>query len=363
MTRTVLINGRFLEQPLTGVQRYALEIMRHFDTLLDDPARNLEMTCLVPPGTTQNPGWKNIKIRPVGVNKANLWEQVDLPLACQGELLFSPSNIGPWIYSNQAITFHDAAVFAVPEAYSFTFRAKYRFIFHVLARRARLRFTDSVYSQDQLAQHLGVDRQRFNVILLGGDHMERIPADESILQRNNLAPNSYLLLVASQSPHKNLSRAVEAIQKAGQGIQFVMVGGRFKNVFQGNGLDSLPGNILHLGYVHDSELKALYQNALGFILPSIYEGFGLPVLEAQSCGCPVLSSTAASLPEVGGNAVLYFDPFNIDDMAEKIRSFLSDSALREGLRRAGYENVNHFRWADTARQILDLLSGLLTPTA
>jgi glycosyltransferase involved in cell wall biosynthesis len=168
-----------------------------------------------------------------------------------------------------------------------------------------------------------------------------------------------MLMVASQSRHKNLARAVQAIKKVKTYIKFVMVGGSFGTVFQDAGLDELPLNIQHLGYVSDEELKALYENALGFILPSLYEGFGLPVLEAMVCGCPVLCANAASLPEVGGDAVRYFDPANVEDIAGAIQQFLDDPAMQKDLREKGLQQFPRFSWEQASRQTFNhLLSQL-----
>lgn len=189
--------------------------------------------------------------------------------------------------------------------------------------------------------------------------MLRIDTDESILLRNSISPRSYLLMVASQSPHKNFSRLLEAIKSVNSDIQFVMTGGNFSKIFQQAGLNALPANVKHLGYVSNQELKALYANALGFIFPSLYEGFGLPVLEAMSCGCPVLCSNAASLPEVGGDAVLYFDPLKVDEIAAKIQQFIMDVTLQTELRQKGYLQAAQFQWEKTALATMNLIQTVL----
>jgi glycosyltransferase involved in cell wall biosynthesis len=106
-------------------------------------------------------------------------------------------------------------------------------------------------------------------------------------------------------------------------------------------------------------LKALYENAVGYIFPSLYEGFGLPVLEAMNNGCPVLCSNVASLPEVGGDAALYFDPLDIKNLAAIVEQFMADSALRSDLRAKGFTHAAHFTWEETAREILQSLVSCL----
>lgn len=357
---TLFVNGRFLDQPLTGVQRYARELMARIDGLLDqDPAgAGLEVVCLAPRGATAPAGWKRIRLRQVGTHRGNLWEQVDLPSCLRGGLLFSPANIGPAFHANQAVTLHDASVFAVPQAYSALFRAKYRFVFGQLARRARLVLTDSVFSQRELARHLHVDPARFAVVPLGGDHLQGVAADESVLDANGLRGQEYLLMVASRSPHKNVARLIEAVRRVKGGTRFVLVGGSFKGVFRDAGPEDLPAHVTRLGYVDDPGLKALYENAQGFIFPSLYEGFGLPVLEAMSCGCPVLCSRAASLPEVGGTAVEYFDPLDVDAIRHALERFVADPALRARMKAAGRLQAAGFSWERTARETLRRITAL-----
>ena len=363
MAATIFINGRFLTKSITGVQRYAFELLSHMDILLEEAEyRDLNMICLAPPELNTLPKWKNLDVRREGVNRGNVWEQIDLPFYTYGKLLFSPANTGPFYYSNQVITFHDASIFAMPDAYSCAFRAKYRLIFWSLVRTARLILTDSRFSQHELAHYLGVPIERFSVILLGGDHFKKIQPDPAILQKHGLSKGSYLLTVASQSRHKNFGRVLEAAQGVKLGVDFVVVGGSFGRVFQQYNVSKpqamLP-NIRDLGYVNDKELIALYENALGYIFPSLYEGFGLPVLEAMNCDCPVLCSTAASLPEVGGGAVLYFNPLDTDSLVAAIERLLIDSTLKADLRNRGREHAKHFTWEKTARETLNALLSCL----
>jgi len=182
-----------------------------------------------------------------------------------------------------------------------------------------------------------------------------VQADESILDRYGLRGQEYLLTVGSLSPHKNVARLLDAAnQLRGRTTRLVVAGGRDRSVFQ-DGLVAAREAVIAVGHVDDASLKALYTHALGFVLPSLYEGFGLPVLEALGCGCPVLCSRAASLPEVGGEAVLYFDPRNVDDISAVLQTFLSDPALQADLRGRARPQAAQFTWRRAAQQTLDLL--------
>lgn len=357
MTSTLYINGRFLTQPSTGVQRYAREIVDSFDSLLENRELRREVCihCLVPRGTIRNTSWENITLEEVGVNHGNLWEQVDLPLYLMGRFLFSPANTGPFLHKNQAVTFHDASVFAIPHAYSFWFRLKYKLIFGRLVRLAKVIFTDSKFSQTELSRYLNQPSEKFKVIYLAGDHIDRIQPDTRVLSKHNLWKGGYVFMLGGQPLHKNLATVLHALEFINSDTKLVVAGAQYQKIFNREIVRATPKSIIALGYIPDEELKALYLNALGFIFPSHYEGFGLPILEAMNCGCPVLCARAASLPEVAGEAALFFDPMNVNDIAKTIDRIFLDQQLRNDLIQRGYQRARDFSWQTTASQTMDAL--------
>ena len=359
MTSTLYINGRFLTQPGTGVQRYAREIVTNFDSMLgkNKLAQIVHLRCLVPRGTTHGAPWRNITIEEVGINHGNLWEQIDLPIYLKGGFLFSPANSGPVLYRNQAVTFHDASVFAIPDAYSFLFGLKHKMTFVQLAQLAKVIFTVSKFSQDELSRYLKHPFERFKVINLAGDHMDRFQADLNILHRHNLQKNGYILIVGGKSLRKNLATVRKALELIRSETRVVVAGEGYQKIFNRDAVQWTTRNIVALGYITDEELKALYLNALGLVLPSYYEGFGLPILEAMQCGCPVLCARAASLPEVAGNAALFFDPMNAMDIAKAIDQIVLDPQLRNELTQKGYQRAKEFSWRAAASQTMDALLG------
>ncbi len=291
----------------------------------------------------------------VGVNRGNLWEQIDLPLYLKGGFLFSPANTGPFLYQNQAVTFHDASIFAIPHAYSFLFRLKYKLIFRSLSRLAKVIFTDSKFSQTELSRYLKQPSEKFKVIHLAGDHIDRIPPDTRILSKHDLSKDRYVFIVGNQSPHKNLATVRDAVELINSDIKVIFAGGQDQKVFNNKTVyNDTPENII-LGYITDEELKALYLNALGYVFPSYYEGFGLPLLEAMHCGCPVLCARAASLPEIAGEAALFFDPMNAGEIAKAIDRIFSDEQLRNDIIQKGYERAREFDWQTTAYNTLEEL--------
>lgn len=347
--RTIFVNGKFLLQRRTGVQRAALEWLNAIDRQLgEEPATPERWVVLHPPGA-QAPRWQCIKTRPIGPATGSLhwWEQCFLPLAARTGLLVSLAGSAPWWASRQVATLHDAAVWDQPLAYTWAFRTWYRALFRHLGRRASRLLTVSAFSRDRLAACLGQPPQRFTVIGNGAEHLSALGPGVGTPGGVAPMPHRFVLAVASANPSKNLARLVDAFgrMRRTDGLRLVIVGGGNERVFADAGLPAIDG-VLRLGAVDDAALKALYGRALGLIVPSLYEGFGLPPLEAMSCGCPVAAARAAALPEVCGDAALYFDPLSVDDIAAALGRLVSDGRLREDLRRAGLRRAAEFTWAE-----------------
>lgn len=356
----IVINGRFLTQPLTGVQRYAHELVKLFDQMIAtgeiDP-QSYSIILAAPPDLDRYPDLHHIRIERIGTLKGNLWEQISLPKFAHKKFIFNPCNIGPLLGGkNQVITIHDASVFAIPEAYTKMFQLKYRMItlfFGIFAKRI---ITDSMYSKKELAHFARIPPEKIEVIYLGADHILDTPPDMNIFKRHGIK-RPYLLAVSSNSKHKNFSSIIKALPLVNSAniYEIVIVGGDFSRVFQSTENEVLPESAHRTGYVSDAELRALYENADGFIYPSFYEGFGFPPLEAMSCGCPVILASAASLPEVGGNAVLYCDPHNVNDIAKKMEKLMNDDELRKNLKEKGAAQAGLFNWQTTAQKTWDVI--------
>jgi len=353
----IYINGRFLDQPITGVQRYSYELFNALDPQLDGYIDWIDaaLCCLTSKKTTHQPDWKNIPTQKRGRMSGNLWEQIDLPLLVGPRLLFSPGNIAPYLGRNQVVTIHDASVFATPYAYSFPFRLKYTTIINRLGRTSLKILTDSEFSKFELNRYCKIPLEKIEVIYLGGNHIVRHPPDESIYTRFQFGERPFFLAVGSNSLHKNFATALQAFSNAGfKDVDFVITGGDFSKVFRESN-DRLPENVIKTGYISDQELRALYNRAVGLVYPSFYEGFGLPPLEAMTCGCPVICSNAASLPEVYGDAALSCDPHDTSSFTKHMKALLADSSLREELREKGLRRSGQFTWEVTAEKTWNIL--------
>ncbi|NJN24131.1 MAG: glycosyltransferase family 4 protein [Acaryochloridaceae cyanobacterium RL_2_7] len=158
------------------------------------------------------------------------------------------------------------------------------------------------------------------------------------------------------SPHKNFGAVVQSLEylKDLPDLSIVIIGGGNQQVFAEINL-SENDQVIRPGYVTDGQLKCLYENALGFIHASFYEGFGLTPLEAMACGCPVLVSNAAAMPEVCGDAALYFDPHHPEDIARQVRQVVCDETLRHHMKEKSIEQAAQFSWQHCALETYQIL--------
>lgn len=358
----VFINGRFLAQRLTGIQRFAREVVLGFDRLLaDDPvlAARLDVRLLTPRDAGSDLDLGRIAVQRVGRLTGHAWDQTELALAARGGVLLSLCSTGPLAHGDQVIGLHDAAIYANPENFSRGYRLVHRTLRPRLARRARRVVTVSEFSRGELARYCRVDPERFAVIYNSGEHIRRAPAEPSALAANDLRPGGYLLCFGGASPNKNFAAvlgALDAVERAG--LTLAVVGAADASVFAavgGAGAAERP-SVRRLGYVSDGTLRALYENASGFVFPSLYEGAGIPPLEAMSLGCPVIASRSSAIPEVCGEAALYVDPRDPRDLSSAIERLAGDAELRAGLRARGRERAGAYGWAEAARRLADLVT-------
>lgn len=352
----ISINGRFLGRRLTGVDRFALEVVRALDEQLyaqEQGLAGLQVRLLLPPGCPLPPPFKAITIEHVGRRSGQLWEQWDLPQALAAdELLLSLCNTAPLLRRKQVVVIHDAATEAVPQAFSFVFRLWYRLLMPLLGKRALRVATVSEFSRAELQRAYGIAAQKIDVVIEGGEHILRKAAGSAALERFALSERPYLLAVSSMAAHKNFRLVLDALAlMPNPPFDVAIAGGANAKVF-GNA-DRVDDKRIHwLGYVSDDELAALYQQAWAFVFPSIYEGFGIPPLEAMQWGCPVVAARAASIPEVCGDAALYFDPRSAADLVQQLQRLVSDDPLRQQLGAAGRVRASQFSWQQAARQVV-----------
>lgn len=353
MPHKIYINGRFLTQKITGVQRYAWNLIAALDKILETQESTLEFQVLVPPGEYTRANWKQFPIKQVGKLKGHLWEQLELPWFSQGALSINLCNTAP-LFGKTIVTIHDAAVFAKPEGFSRAFKAWYQFLLPQLGKHARLVITNSQFSKNELHSHAQIPMDKMHVIYLGSEQLNTIKANSEVLNKWSLSAKKYLLAVSSLHPNKNHQSLVRALGfLPNLGMDIVIVGGQHST--SASFVPEKANKVHYLGYVTDEDLKALYENAFCFVYPSLYEGFGLTPLEAMQCGCPVIVSDAASLPEVCGEAAFYCNAREPKAIAEAILSLVGDEELCLDLKHKGLEQAKTFRWDKAACTVLSLL--------
>lgn len=356
-SRGLAINGKFTAQRMTGVQRVAYELTTELARIANaDDAPSL----VVPQDHDPSGLPAGARMQTSDRLHGTLWEQWTLPRTTRGRTLLSLCNIGPLAKRDQLLMIHDAAVFDLPAGYSLAFRLWYRFAFSILKRRARHIVTVSHFSRARLAARLRVPPARVSVVPAAVDHIDRIDADPRVLSRLKLDTDGYVLFVGSLAPGKNLARALEAIalmRASHPTLRFVIAGGANAKIFgaRAAGLRDDDPYVTWAGYVTDGELKALYEHAGCFVFPSLYEGFGLPPLEAMRCGCPVVVSHEGALPEVCGGAALFCDAYSPPDIAAAIARVMDDAELRARLRTMGREHARRYSWRRSARALLDIV--------
>ena len=341
----IALNARFYSHVPTGMQRYGLEMAKRLYADLD----------IVRPG------------RPLSGTEGHLWEQIYLPAAARGRLLWSPNNTGPVTVSRQICTIHDIIPVERPDWFNARFSAWYRWLLPRLVRRVRHVIAVSEFTKQRVLERFGVDPSKVTVVWNGVDaqYHPRTFEELRLMRRElNIPSQHYLLCLGSLEPRKNLRRLLSAWQQISPKLPseiILVIAGKVgaSGVFADAGLTSIPDRVHFTGYVKEDQLPALHSGALALVYPSLYEGFGLPPLEAMACGTPVVTSSGTSLTEVVGDAAVLVDPMDEMSIADGIRQIVEDSALRERLRELGMARAKNITWERSAKETRKVLSAFL----
>lgn len=258
----------------------------------------------------------------------------------------------------------DLAVFRMPEAYQISRVLWWRFQYRYVRRRADLFLAVSQYTKRDLVELWKIPPEKIRVVPCACppgigrvEDLERL----SVLRERYCLPKRFVLFVGNSNPRKNLRRMILAFDEAkSQGQlphQLVIAGEQgwkfnrkeaLRNVRHGE-------DIRFIGFVPDGDMSALYTAAELFVFPTLYEGFGIPVLEAQRCGTPVLTSECTALPEVGGAGAVYVNPYREEEICRGMLAILQNPALRTRLVQAGYQNTARFSWEDSAKRLNEII--------
>jgi glycosyltransferase involved in cell wall biosynthesis len=287
-----------------------------------------------------------VRPRPRLAHRAgHAWEQLALPLlARRADLLYCPANLAPLASRRNAVVIHDLAALAHPEWYGRTYRAWQRLLLPQIARRARLVLTVSRFAKTEIVERLGIPEDKVAVVPNGVSATFDPSADPEPARTALGLDRPYVLTLATRSARKNLAVLGEAAAALRElGIELVSAGGG-RGYLRGG--EQPPGR--PLGYVPEHLLPSLYAGARAFAMPSLYEGFGLPCLEAMACGTPAVAADRAALPETCGEAALLADPEAPEAFAAALVRAATDETERARLIEAGRERAAVFTWYRTA---------------
>jgi glycosyltransferase involved in cell wall biosynthesis len=329
----IAIDARAAARPeLGGVERWARELVARLPAL-----RPGGYAVLRPP-------------RALAHRAGHAWEQTVLPLRAarlRARALLCPANLAPIASGRTAVVIHDVAALRYPGWYSRAYAAWQRLVLPAVARRASLLITVSEFSRGELVELLAVEPARVAVVAGGVDERFTPHADPAPARSALALARPYVLCVASHTARKNLGALVPAARALkGQGVEVVVAGGHRPQFAREPGLEGLR----LLGHVDDALLPGLYAGAAAFALPSRYEGFGLPVLEAMASGTPVVAARAGALPQTCAGAAWLVEPDG-DSVAAALTALLRDRGERERLRAAGLARAAGFSWDATARAV------------
>jgi len=357
----ILVNASVYDGRPSGLGQYARALLTHLAAQHPDLVVLTSHPQDLPGGRGIRP-WGEPSRGRVGHLLRLVWSQSALPTWCRrtrAGVLLNTLPEGPLLPPVPQVTVvHDVLPLFFPEAFPrqrWYFRA---FVPRVL-RASRHVVAVSAQTRDDLLRVYGLPPDRVTVIPSGVDHRRFTPLLDPRPALLRWGLRRYFLFVGNLFPHKNLFRLLEAFRAVPGDIQLVLAGHRDPRYLPALErhveLLGVGGRVRFLGYVADAELPALYAGAVALVLPSLYEGFGLPALEAMACGTPVIASTAGGLREAVGDAAVTVDPHDVDGMARAMERMTEDAALQADLRTRGQAHARRFQWQETARRTLGVL--------
>lgn len=315
--KKIVINGMFFCMKTTGVQRFAKELIKEFDKLINFH----EFAVIVPEYIKVLPEFQNLEVIKYGTRKGVLWEQIDLPkyLKKNHKISVNLCNTQP-IFCPGIICIHDTAYKTHPEFFKTLF-GKLSVLWHRL-NFLLIKFnhypviTVSYFSKYSIVDTYKIEPYRIWVIGNGWQHMNQITEAKNTLKKYSLKEKNFYFVLGNLNYNKNARWVMTYAQKHPKDI-FIFSGNKVKN--SKIEIPDIP-NIRWLGYLQDNEIKALYKNCKAFIFPSIHEGFGIPPMEAMSQGAPVIIANTTCLPEIYGASAHYIDPYDCNvDLEELLK--------------------------------------------
>ncbi|MBL0339781.1 MAG: glycosyltransferase family 4 protein [Bacteroidetes bacterium] len=316
---TFLINGRFLTQQLSGVQSFARSICRELSA-------SAQLVILVPENEKlTNDEFSDLIVR-FGKFKGPIWEQLDLPRYVKkqkGLTLINLCNTGPLFLKNQAVTIHDLAFKKNPKWFHPLFSAYYNFLIPQICRNSKIVFTVSNTIKGELVAQLGIAAEKIAIVAnkVSEVLLQMDPQKPNGLKAN---PKEFFLMVGTQDPRKNFAFVEELFKEGFEGKKLIIAGGSNRNFNSSVTENSQSDFVLKTGFITEAELKWLYLNAIALINPSLYEGFGIPNLEAMALSCPIACSDIPIFREICKDRVHYFNPYEKNSLQSTLHKILEN---------------------------------------
>jgi glycosyltransferase involved in cell wall biosynthesis len=298
-----------------------------------------------------------------------LWTQWRLPLDLylynpKPDVFFTPSHYAPRFSPvPTVISLMDVSYLRFPELFNKSDLYQLKSWTSYSVKNAAAVITISTSTRDDIIKEYGIPKDRVHVVYPGikaALDLEPHVYTMQELKETYGITGKYILFVGTLQPRKNIQRLIEAFSKLSEkkDLQLIIVGKKgwlYEDILAAPEKYGVKDSVKFLDYVPDKDLPLLYKKAVCYVLPSLYEGFGLPVLEAMKYDCPVITSNVSSLPEAGGDAALYIDPENVDDIAEKIGKVLRNETLRKEMIEKGKKQIKKFSWEKAAKETLSVL--------
>ncbi len=357
---TIVVNALFLTQKITGVQRYAIEISKQLKKIYKN---NIKF--VAPANIIHNELAEYLDVEVIGNFTGFLWEQIDLKIYLaknNNPILLNLRNTAPLFHHKNIIVVHDMIFMKNKKWFSKKFPYFYKFFAPILLKKALKIITVSNFSKQDIIKTFKINPEKIEIIYNAVSQEFKEYANKDFI---NLY-GDYMITVASfLSPRKNLSNVIKAFNKLQiPNFKLIIVGAELKHFSDQSLFEEVKINksIILTGYVDDKTLAGLYKNAKLLIFPSLFEGFGLPCIEAMACGCPAVVSNTTSLPEICGNAVYYINPSCIDDIAKGIEELYNNNELKNAFIKKGYEQQSKFSWENSANKLIEIFEKFLKTT-
>jgi glycosyltransferase involved in cell wall biosynthesis len=355
--------SRAVSHAPTGTETYSRELIRALLALDRSNAYRLYTREPVPREFFYS---SDAEIRKIALPR--LWTHLGLSLEMlirKPDWLFIPAHVLPLVHPRRSIvTVHDLGQIFFPAAYPARQRMYHTAMAHWNVRAASHILVDSEATRDDLVKYYRVASSKITVVYPAYDVNLFCPANgsmgaQAITTRLRVGID-YILAIGTIHPRKNYARLIEAFGRlTNRDLKLIIVGKRgwlYDSIFARIRELDLEGRVQFLDYVPIGEMPALIRGARLLAFPSLHEGFGLPILEAQGCGTPVVCSMTSSMPEVAGDAALFVDPLDVEAIAGAMERALNDSVLCGKLIAHGFENVKRFSWKQSAEQVLRILN-------